>query len=79
MLGRASSQHLRYMVSPRRGLKFPTTADVRKNIEADSQHCNTHSRLMHWVIRKQLSVIYTYSLLTKKYIEIVRVHWNDVV
>ena len=44
MLGRALSLHLGYMVSPRRGLKFPTTNDTRKGIEADSQHYNTHLR-----------------------------------
>lgn len=38
MLGRASSPHLGYMVSPRRGLKFPTTGDTRQGIEADGQH-----------------------------------------
>ena len=38
MLGRASSLHLGYMVSPCRGLKLPTAGDTRQGIEADSQH-----------------------------------------
>ena len=37
MLGRASSSYLGYVVSLRRGLKFPTTGDTRQGDEADGE------------------------------------------